>query len=77
MKPIKFKEQNVTFGKPADMTDEQCSSLPAYRGDGDIISLWKLSFIERIKILFTGRLWFCVHSLSQPPIWFDVNNPFI
>jgi len=30
MHPIDFEGSNIMFGKPADMTDEQCSSCPAF-----------------------------------------------
>lgn len=77
MNPIKFKEQNFTYTKPESMTDEECSSLPVYKQNNEIISCWKMSFKERIKALFTGKVWFCVMSYSQPPIWLDVNSPFV
>lgn len=32
MLAIDFPGTNTTFGKPADMTDEQCGSLPALTG---------------------------------------------
>jgi hypothetical protein len=76
MKPIKFKEQNIVFKKPPSMTDEECSSLPAHAYDGGIISCWHMSVWERIKALFTGRIWFCVLGNEQPPIWLDVKRPF-
>jgi hypothetical protein len=75
--PIKFKEQNITFSKPASMTDEECGSLPAYRGEGQIISCWKMGWKERIKALFTGVVWFGVLASGQPPIWLAIDRPFI
>lgn len=77
MKPIKFKQQNITYTKPEGMTDEQCGSLPAYKYESGIISCWKMSLRERIKVLFTGVVWFDVVSQVQPPIWLGVNIPFI
>lgn len=76
MIPVKFKEQNITFTKPESMTDEECGSLPAYRGDGRIISCWKFTLREWIKALFTGRVWFSVIGTGQPPIWLGPDKPF-
>lgn len=76
MKPIKFKEQNIIYTKPESMTDEECGSLPTYQGDGKIISCWKMSIKERIKVLFSGVIWFGVLTQRQPPIWLDVDTPF-
>ena len=56
MKPIKFPESNVTFGQ----YQGEYIALPALRvenKEGAVISCWKLSFFERLKILITGRLW--------------------
>ena len=57
MKPIKFKEQNCTFAK--DQPEYQ--QLPAFKNKNiegiPVVSCWKLSFIERLRILFTGKLW--------------------
>ena len=77
MKPIEFKEQNVVFAKNQD----PYLPLPAYQDDiqgGRIFHCWKLSLRERIKILFTGRLWINIlnfHQLPQPikPL---IDNPF-
>ena len=77
MKPIKFKQQNITYTAPAEMTDEECGALPACRHENGIISCWKMTLRERLKILFTGLLWFDVVGVSQPPIWLGVDTPFI
>lgn len=56
MKPIEFKEQNVVFAKD----QPQYRPLPAHvnkGGNGEVISCWKLSLWERIRLLFTGKIW--------------------
>jgi len=65
MKPINFKRSNTIFAK--DQT--QYIPLPAYRDpgpDGTIISCWKLTLKERIKILFTGKLWLSLLMFGKP-----------
>ena len=78
MKPIKFKEQNVVFAKD----QKPYIPLPAYQDDiqgGRIFHCWKLTVKERIKILFTGKLWINILNFKQPPqpIKPMVNNPFL
>jgi len=77
MKPINFKESNKTFLRPESMTDDQCRPLRVYQDDKYIISKWKLTFFERIQILFSGIIWLCVHANYTPPISVDLKNPFI
>ena len=70
MIPIKFKEQNITY------VANDCGDLPTYKNDEQIISCWKGTFIDRLRYLFTGVLWFSVIGNSQPPIWLGMENPF-
>ncbi|KAA6348497.1 hypothetical protein EZS27_004097 [termite gut metagenome] len=65
MKPIKFKEQNVTFAE----NQPEYIPLPAFKNNsdqGEVISCWHLSFMERIRLLFTGRIWLCLLSFNNP-----------
>jgi hypothetical protein len=65
MKPIEFPEQNVVFAK--DQPEYQ--PLPAFRNDGgmgEVTSCWRLSFRERLRILFTGNLWVSLATFGRP-----------
>jgi hypothetical protein len=65
MTPIEFKEQNVVFAKD----QPEYMPLPAFRNDspqGEVVSCWKLSLKERLKLLFTGRLWVCLLTFNKP-----------
>jgi hypothetical protein len=65
MRPIKFKEQNVTYAE----NQPEYLPLPAFKSNdpmGQVISCWKLSFMERVRILFTGKLWVCLASFNKP-----------
>lgn len=69
MKPIMFREANTCLTKPESMTDEECSSLPAYTDGEECISCWKMSFMDRIRALIYGRVWLSVLSgHTQPPV---------
>ena len=74
MRPIEFKESNVIFAK--DQPEYQ--PLPVYKGeDGLVVSCWKLSWRERAKILFTGKLWLNILTFNKPlqPIRPDLSCP--
>ncbi len=65
MKAVKFKHQNVVFAKD----QPEYLPLPALKIDsptGEVISCWKLSFKERVKIIFTGRVWLSLMSFNRP-----------
>jgi len=65
MKPIEFKEQNVVFAK--DQPEYQ--PLPALRLDtpsGEVITCWGLSWKERLRVLFTGKVWVSLLSFNKP-----------
>lgn len=65
MKPIEFKGQNIIFAK--DQPEYQ--PLPALileNETGEVISCWRLSLKERIKILFTGKMWLSLMSFNKP-----------
>lgn len=69
MNPINFPESNKTLLKPANMTDEECSSLHVFSDGKECISLWKMSWRERLSALFRGRVWvYVMMGQTQPPI---------
>ncbi len=69
MKPITFKEKTKTLHKPANMTDEECAPLDVYCDGEQCISVWRMSWTERISALFFGKVWLSVVSgETQPPV---------
>lgn len=69
MEPIKFPQSNKELLKPENMTDEECSSLSVYTDGTMCISLWKMTWKERLSALFFGRVWLYVNSgYTQPPV---------
>ncbi len=65
MKPIKFKDCNATFAKK----QPEYLPLPALKIDNDeghVITCWKMTWRERIKVLFTGRVWLSLMSFNKP-----------
>ena len=62
MKPIEFPEQTMVWAKD----QPPYLPLPAYNDDRETISLWALTWRERIRALFTGRLWLRQLNLGNP-----------
>jgi len=78
MKPTSFPEQNTTIAK----NQPQYFPLPAHivvnDPSGRAIFCWKLSIKERVKLLFTGKIWHHVltfNSSLQPQL-LEINTPF-
>lgn len=69
MNPLEFKQQLVILTRPDNMTDEECGPLPIY-SDGQLcVSLWQMSWRERLSSLFFGKVWLLVYSgRTQPPV---------
>ena len=75
MKAVNFKHQNAVYAKD----QPEYLSLPALKIEseyGEVISCWRLSFCERIKVLFTGRVWLSLMSFNKPltPSMMSVNR---
>jgi len=75
MNLIEFSEQNIVIAK----NQPEYLPLPAYReDDGRVTCCWKLSLKERLRILFTGKLWHQILTFNEPlqPQKLIVNKPF-
>lgn len=82
MLPVTFPEQNFTFHKPNDMTDEQCSSLSVFKGHDTenipcIVSCWQFSKEDLEEIQKTGRIWLSITGHTMPPVSLFTENPFV
>lgn len=81
MLPINFPEANLTFTKPASMTDEECGSLPVFSGqdlDGRpcIISKWQPSK-EDIEAINRGEgIYLIISGTGMPPVSLQTEDPF-
>jgi len=66
-RPVKFKQAN------AELTKNNEISMPVYIDHeiGCIISCWKMPFIRRLKVLFTGRIWLNVLSKKHPLLYIE------
>lgn len=70
MRPLEFEQQTAILAKPNNLTDEECGPLAIYSDGKLCISLWRMSWRERLSSLFFGRAWLWVYSgQSQPPVF--------
>lgn len=71
LQPVTFPEANKNLLKPESLTDDECKSLWVYTDEIECISCWKLTFRQRLSLLFHGRIWLSVFSGNgtQPPVW--------
>lgn len=75
--PTKFDQQTGTLGRPPSMTEEECASLPVFRDEAQYLSCWRVSWRDRLKILFGAPLWLWVFSGGgHPPVAIETENPF-
>ena len=63
MKPIEFKEQTVVYAKD----QPEYLPLPVFKtSDGEVTSCWKLTFVEKLSVLFHGKIWINLMTFNHP-----------
>jgi len=65
MKSIKFKEQNVVFAED----QPEYLPLPAFKdknNNGIVVFCEYLTFLERVRVLFTGKIWVSMMTFNKP-----------
>jgi len=75
MKPIAFDEQNCVYAE----NQPEYLPLPVHKtDDGRVISCWRFSWWERLKVLVFGKMWYHVMTFNQPlqPQLPTVDSPF-
>lgn len=79
MKGVTFKDQNCVFGKPENMTDEECSSLPVKRtykdGYDSLESVFELSDEELEIIKKSKRIRLGIIGQGMPPVYLQAEPP--
>lgn len=76
MKPIKFHKEC------GEATGEGCEPLPylaTHEEDIEIDSFttcWKMNFIERLRALFTGRIYCVIRGRTIRPMYLETNMDY-
>ncbi len=77
MKPINFPQSTKVLQRPSEMTDNECLPLPVWNDGKQCISCWKPTFVERFRILLTGKVWLGVLTgETQPPVFVSGERVF-
>lgn len=74
IKPIKFTEGMVEYG--ADQPEYL--PLPVLKSEnGTLLICWKFGIRERLRLLFTGKLWHYIYTFNTPlqPTLLTVEKP--
>ena len=74
MKVIKFKECNTTYAK----NQPEYLQLPAHKTKEGLVTMcWGLSFLERLQVAFTGKIYLQVLTFNNPlqPLKILVKKP--
>lgn len=72
--PVPFKEANVTLGAPPGSPN--VLELSVYRGEGLVVSKWRLTEPEIAEIVRTGFVWVSVVGRTTPPLAVHAITPF-
>jgi len=75
-KAVVFPEKNFTYKRPENLTEEQCRDLPCFRCSTHTVSCWEFPFRDRLRFLFTGRLWLYLMMNGHPPVALMAESPF-
>jgi hypothetical protein len=65
MKPVKFKEVNVTYAE----NQPEYQPLPGFKNaspEGEFVFCMGMTLRERIKVLFTGKIWVTLLTFNNP-----------
>jgi hypothetical protein len=75
MEPTEFPEQTIVWAK----NQPPYLPLPAYTNDKETISCWRLTWRERLQLLWSGRLWLRQMNFGSAlqPQCPSVESPFI
>ena len=53
MNPLPFPEQTAVLAKDQDEYEQ----LPVFASDEEMISCWRFTWWERLRVLFGGKMW--------------------
>lgn len=77
MKPTTFPESNLLIAEDQPLY----LNLPAYKKtptDIEMTTCWRGNFWDRLRFLFTGRMWVYILNFNGPvqPLMLETENPW-
>lgn len=62
--------------RPAGMTEEECFDVVAYRGAGRVITCWRPTPEELVKLNLGEPVWLSLVGVTMQPALVTVEYPF-
>lgn len=75
MNPIRFKESNIVMLAPPGM--ENCVDVHAHKSNGQVITCWKPTPEELVKINLGEPIWLGLVGETMQPAFVTVDYPFV
>lgn len=81
MNAQRFPESNTVMRRPDGWTEDECCDVHAYRGEAAdkhpvIITAWKPTPEELVRLNLGEPIYLCVWGQGMPPVALTLDNPF-
>lgn len=75
MTPQRFAESNIVMKAPDGM--DNCADIHAHRSDNQVVTAWRPTPTELVKINLGEPVWLIVWGAGMPPVCVTADNPFV
>lgn len=75
MYPVSFKESNTVLAAPKGQ-EETCGSLEVFMDGHFVISAWRPTAQELVRLNMGEPLYLVVHGANTPPFRITTDSPF-
>ena len=72
---VPFAGSNHVYRAPEGVKD--MADLPVHRDGAQHVTCWKIHWLHRLKLLFTGRVWVLQMSHTMPPMTVLMKSPVV
>jgi hypothetical protein len=76
MIPQYFVEANTVMRRPPNMTEEQCIDIHAMANGQQVVTCWKPTETERVKIALGEPVWLVLWGSGMQPALVTADKPF-
>lgn len=76
MRPQRFAECNKLLTRPPTMTPDQCFDIHAYANGQHVVTAWRPTPEELVKINLGEPVWLIIWGRTMPPVCVTADRPF-
>lgn len=76
MNPARFGQSNLVMLKPKGLSEAECSDIHAFRDGKQVITCWRPTPEEQVKIAQGQCVWLYVLGDGMPPVFLSADDPF-